>query len=148
MIAVVERVSEASVTANGRVTGSIGAGLLVLLGVEKADTDEDLQYIVRKVSGLRIFENDGKMDMSVADIGGQILVVSQFTLAGDARKGRRPDFIRAAEPDLARKMYENCISAFSAMGIITKEGEFGAHMSVRSVGDGPVTILLNSKRVF
>lgn len=148
MLAVVERVSRALVTVDGIETGSIGTGLLVLLGVEKGDTEEDLDYIVRKVSGLRIFENDGKMDKSVTDIGGQILVVSQFTLAGDARKGKRPDFTRAAEPQTAKDMYEKCIGAFRAMGIITREGEFGAHMSVQSTGDGPVTILLSSKRVF
>ncbi len=148
MLAVVERVSQAMVTVDERETGSIRAGLLVLLGVEKGDTDEDLDYIVRKVSGLRIFSSNGKMDKSVTDIGGQILVVSQFTLAGDARKGKRPDFTRAAEPQTAKDMYEKCIAAFRAMGIITGEGEFGAHMSVRSTGDGPVTILLSSKRAF
>ncbi len=148
MTAVVQRVSGASVTAGGRETGRIGEGLLLLLGVEKGDTDEDLDYIVRKTVGLRIFDNCGKMDKSVADIAGEILVVSQFTLLGDARKGKRPDFARAAEAAEARHMYEKCAAAFRAMGIITKTGEFGAHMAVESSGDGPVTILLNSRRIF
>lgn len=148
MTAVVQRVSNASVTANGRETGCIGKGILLLLGVEKGDTDEDLDYIVRKTAGLRIFDNNGKMDKSVADIGGEILVVSQFTLLGDARKGKRPDFAQAAEAQEARRMYEKCVAAFLSMGIITKTGEFGAHMAVNSSGDGPVTILLNSKRIF
>ncbi len=148
MIAVVQRVSSASVTVEDRVTGSIKKGLLVLLGVEKGDTGEDLDYIVRKTAGLRIFENNNKMDLSVTDAGASILVVSQFTLAGDARKGRRPDFTRAAEAREAKTMYDKCVSAFRAMGIITEEGEFGAHMTVNSAGDGPVTILLNSKRVY
>lgn len=148
MIAVVQRVSSASVTVEGRVTGSINKGLLVLLGVEKGDTEEDLDYIVRKTAGLRIFKKDGKMDLSVTDVGASILVVSQFTLAGDARKGRRPDFTRAAEAMEAKIMYDKCVRAFRAMGIITEEGEFGAHMTVNSAGDGPVTILLNSKRIY
>jgi D-tyrosyl-tRNA(Tyr) deacylase len=148
LTAVVQRVSGASVTVEGRKTGSIEKGLLLFLGVEKGDTDEDLEYIVRKTAGLRIFDNNGKMDKSVADIGGGILVVSQFTLLGDARKGRRPDFTRAAEPVQANEMYEKCITAFRSMGIITETGEFGADMAVDSSGDGPVTILLNSKRVF
>lgn len=148
MTAVVQRVSGASVSVDGRETGTIGRGLLVLLGVEKGDTDEDLDYIVRKTAGLRIFDNDGRMDKSVIDIGGEILVVSQFTLLGDARKGRRPDFTQAAETEKAKDMYEACVEAFRGMGIITKTGEFGAHMAVESSGDGPVTILLNSKRMF
>lgn len=148
MTAVVQRVAGASVTADGRETGRIGKGLLVLLGVEKGDTDEDLDYIARKTAGLRIFDNGGKMDKSVADIGGEILVVSQFTLLGDARKGKRPDFTRAAAATQAKDMYERCVAAFRDMGIITKTGEFGADMKVDSSGDGPVTILLNSKRIF
>jgi D-tyrosyl-tRNA(Tyr) deacylase len=148
MTAVVQRVSGASVTVDGRETGRIGKGILLLLGVEQGDTDGDLDYIVRKTAGLRIFDNQGKMDRSVADIGGEILVVSQFTLAGDARKGKRPDFTRAAEPVTANEMYEKCIAAFRAAGITTKTGEFGAHMAVGSSGDGPVTILLNSRHIF
>lgn len=148
MIAVVERVAEASVTVEGRETGRIGKGLLVLLGVEKGDTEEDLRYIVRKIAGLRIFSDNGKMNLCVDDVNGGVLVVSQFTLAGDARKGRRPDFTGAAEPAMAEQMYKACVTQLRAMGIITEQGEFGAHMIVRSAGDGPVTILLNSKRIF
>lgn len=148
MIAVVQRVHSASVTVGERETGRIEKGLLVLLGVEKGDRQEDLEYIVRKVSGLRIFDNGGKMDLNVMDIGGEILVVSQFTLSGDARKGKRPDFAAAADPDTARDMYEKCIASFRAMGIKTAEGEFGADMRVDSSGDGPVTILLNSKKLY
>lgn len=148
MIAVVQRVKQASVKVESRVTGSIKNGLLVLLGVEKGDGEQDLDYIVRKTAGLRIFDNNGKMDLSVTDAGASILVVSQFTLAGDARKGKRPDFVRAAEAREAKLMYDKCVKAFRAMGIITEEGEFGAHMTVDSSGDGPVTILLNSKRIY
>ncbi len=148
MLAVVQRVLNASVTVEGRETGAIGKGLLLLLGVEKGDTDDDLEYIVRKTAGLRIFDNGGKMDLSVADVLGEILVVSQFTLSGDARKGKRPDFTRAADGPQANDMYEKCVAAFRNMGIITKTGEFGADMKVLSTGDGPVTILLNSRRIF
>lgn len=148
MTAVVQRVSGASVSVDGRETGRIGKGLLLLLGVEKGDTGEDLDYIVRKTIGLRIFDNGGKMDKSVIDISGEILVVSQFTLLGDARKGKRPDFARAAEAAEASDMYEKSVAAFRSVGIITQTGEFGAHMTVESSGDGPVTILLNSKRIF
>lgn len=146
MVAVIERVSSAVVTVQERCTGSIGAGLLVLLGVQKDDGPGDLDYIVNKTAGLRIFSEEGKMTSSVLDTGGQILVVSQFTLLGDARKGKRPDFSGAADAGLARRMYEACIAAFRGMGISTAEGEFGAHMRVDSTGDGPVTILLDSKR--
>ncbi len=148
MIAVVQRVSNAKVIADGRETGSIGQGLLMLLGVEKGDLEKDLEYIVRKTAALRVFENKGRMDRSVVDIDGEILVVSQFTLAGDARHGNRPDFTNAEEPGRAREMYEKCIEAFRGMGIKTESGEFGAYMKVDSSGDGPVTILLNSRKVY
>ena len=148
MIAVVSRVSSAAVTVNGRETGRTGKGLLVLLGVEKDDNDDDLEYIVRKVTGLRIFDNGGKMDLSVTDVHGEILVVSQFTLSGDARKGKRPDFAGAAHPESARVLYKKCIESLRARGIKTAEGEFGAMMKVDSSGDGPVTILLNSKKLY
>jgi len=154
MIAVVERVAQASVSVNGRETGRIGKGLLLLLGVEKGDGEADLDYIVRKTAGLRIFpessggEGKAKMDLSVTDVGGEILVVSQFTLSGDARKGRRPDFSAAADPETAKIMYEKCIRAFQKLGIKTAQGEFGGAMRVDSSGDGPVTILLNSRRLF
>ena len=148
MIAVVERVSSAGVTVDGRETGRIGKGLLVLLGVDRDDEKSDLDYIVSKTAGLRIFDQDGKMTLSVSDVGGEIIVVSQFTLFGDVRRGRRPDFTQAAGADHARTMYEQCIAAFKSMGITTATGEFGAHMCVNTVGDGPVTILLDSKRRF
>ena len=148
MIVVVERVYSAAVSVGGDAAGRIGAGLLVLLGVEKGDTAADLDYIVRKVSGLRIFERGGKMTDSVLDTGGDILVVSQFTLLGDVRKGRRPDFTSAADPIAAQQMYEQCIAAFRAMGIHTESGIFGADMTVQRCGDGPVTILLDSHKRF
>lgn len=148
MIAVVSRVSSAAVTVDGRETGRIGQGLLVLLGVEKGDNESDLEYIVRKVVGLRIFDNEGKMDLSVTDVHGEILVVSQFTLSGDARKGKRPDFAGAADPESANALYRKCIEDLRSMGIKTAEGEFGAMMKVDTSGDGPVTILLNSKKLY
>lgn len=148
MIAVVQRVSAASVTADGKVIGSIGSGLLVLLGVAQGDGPDDMAYIVRKTAALRIFERDGKMTDSVQDIGGSLLVVSQFTLLGDVRRGNRPDFMRAAPPDTARELYEKCVAAFREMGLPVETGAFGAHMDVTSVNNGPVTILLDSKRGF
>jgi D-tyrosyl-tRNA(Tyr) deacylase len=148
MIAVVERVSSASVSVEGEKSGSIGKGLLVLLGVAGTDDEKDLEYIAGKIAGLRIFERDNKMNDSVTDIGGQILLVSQFTLLGDARKGKRPDFIAAAKADKARKLYEQCIIKLRNMGIDTYTGVFGADMKVESVGDGPVTILLDSNKRF
>ena len=148
MVAVVERVYSAAVIVGGQEAGRIGAGLLVLLGVQCGDTAADLDYIVRKTSGLRIFERGGKMTDSVLDTGGDILVVSQFTLLGDVRKGRRPDFSAAAGPETARQMYEQCIAAFRALGIRTASGIFGAHMTVDRCGDGPVTILLDSAKRF
>ncbi len=148
MIAVVERVSRARVTVDGQAVGAIDKGLLLLLGVAQDDDKSDLDYIVRKTANLRIFAENGKMSKSVKDIGGAILVVSQFTLLGDARKGNRPDFGAAAQADDARGLYEACIEAFRAEGIHTQSGEFGADMNVESFGDGPVTILLDSKRSF
>lgn len=148
MIAVVERVSSASVTVEEREVGSISHGLLVLLGVERDDTQSDLDYIVNKTAGLRVFSREGKMTDSVTDVSGSILVVSQFTLLGDVRRGKRPDFSKAAGAEQARAMYEQCINTFQNMGIPTQTGEFGAHMNVNSCGDGPVTILLDSKRNF
>lgn len=148
MIAVVERVSRARVTVDGKAVGAIEKGLLLLLGVAQDDDQSDLDYIVRKTVNLRIFPENGKMSKSVKDIGGAILVVSQFTLLGDARKGNRPDFGGAAQADHARRLYDTCIEAFRTEGIHTESGEFGAGMNVESCGDGPVTILLDSKRSF
>ena len=148
MRAVVQRVSEASVTIDGVVKGSIGKGYMVLLGVEDIDEKEHLDYICDKLIGLRIFEDpDGKLNLDIRDIGGEILLISQFTLYGDARKGRRPGFIKAARPEKAIPMYEEAIRRLSEV-LHVETGEFGADMKVALVNDGPVTILLDSKRTF
>ncbi len=133
---------------DGQAVGAINKGLLLLLGVARDDDESDLDYVVRKTANLRIFSKNGKMSQSVKDIGGSVLVVSQFTLLGDARKGHRPDFGGAAQAEHALRLYEACIEAFRSEGIHTECGKFGADMSVESCGDGPVTILLNSKRSF
>jgi D-aminoacyl-tRNA deacylase len=150
MRAVVQRVSRASVTVAGRVTGAIERGLLVLLGAGAGDGDKDLAYVVDKVVNLRIFADDaGKMNRSVIDVGGGVLVVSQFTLYGDARQGRRPAFIGALEPVTAKALYEQALQAIRAAGVTRVEaGEFGADMAVELVNDGPVTILLDSRKLF
>jgi D-tyrosyl-tRNA(Tyr) deacylase len=150
MRAVVQRVSRASVTVDTRVTGSIDRGLLVFLGAGAGDTDEDLRYIVDKVVNLRIFPDDaGKMNRSVLDIGGGVLVVSQFTLYGDVRQGRRPAFTGALEPVLAKALYERSLDAIRATGVTRVEaGEFAADMKVDLLNDGPVTILLDSRKLF
>ena len=150
MRAVVQRVSRASVTVDGRVTGAIDRGLLVLLGAGAGDGDKDLAYVVDKVVNLRIFADDaGKMNRSVIDVGGGVLVVSQFTLYGDARQGRRPAFIGALEPVAANALYEQALQAIRAAGVTRVEaGEFGADMAVELVNDGPVTILLDSRKLF
>lgn len=150
MRAVVQRVSRASVTVSGRVTGSIERGLLVLFGAGAGDTQADLGYLVDKTANLRIFPDDaGKMNRSVLDVGGGVLVVSQFTLYGDARQGRRPAFTGALEPTAARALYEQAIEAFRTAGVTRVEaGEFAADMQVELVNDGPVTILLDSRKLF
>lgn len=148
MRAVVQRVSEASVTINGQVKGSIGKGYMVLLGVEDVDEQADLEYICDKLMGLRVFEDsEGKMNLDIREAGGEILLISQFTLYGDARKGRRPSFIKAARPEKAIPMYEEAIRRLSE-SLHVECGEFGADMKVALVNDGPVTILLDSKRTF
>ena len=146
MIAVVTRVSAAAVTVDGDVVGQIGPGLLVLLGVAQGDGPKDMGYIVRKTANLRIFERDGKMTDSVKDVGGALLVVSQFTLLGDVQRGNRPDFMKAAAPGIAQAMYDDCVAAFRAAGLPVETGVFGAHMEVKSFNDGPVTILLDSRK--
>ena len=149
MRAVVQRVEGASVSVGGKETGAIDKGLLVYLGVQKGDTRGDLEYIAKKLSGLRVFEDaDGKLDLDVLAAGGALLVVSQFTLLGDARKGRRPSFAEAAAPATAERLYGELIEELRSAGLRTEEGEFRAHMEVSSVNDGPVTILLDSRKVF
>ncbi len=145
MRAVVQRVSRASVHVDQTVTGKIGQGLLVLLAVEKNDTEKDLHWLLDKLSVLRIFSNeDGKFDLSLEDIQGSILLVSQFTLYGDCRKGRRPNFDRSAPPDLAEELYNKGIEYLRAKGIPTETGQFGAMMDVELVNDGPVTLIIDS----
>jgi D-tyrosyl-tRNA(Tyr) deacylase len=150
MRAVVQRVSRASVTVEGRAIGAIERGLLVLLAAGTGDGPADLSYIVDKTSNLRIFPDDaGKMNRSVLDISGSVLLVSQFTLFGDARQGRRPGFTGALEPTAARALYEQAIEAFRTSGVARVEtGQFAADMQVELVNDGPVTILLDSRKLF
>jgi len=149
MRAVVQRVSQASVEVDGNITGKIDRGLLVYLGVEEGDNDEDLRYIVDKVANLRVFQDDqGKMNLSVMDIGGSVLIVSQFTLCGDCRRGRRPSFSKAAQLEEANRYYEKSIEALKELGLQVETGIFQADMKVQSINDGPVTILLDSKRLF
>ncbi len=145
MKALVQRVSEASVTVRERVVGSIRQGLLVLLGVEHGDGAAEADLLARKVAHLRIFEDDaGKMNRSVLDIGGGVLAVSQFTLSADVRKGNRPSFIGAAPPELANPLYTRFCDQLAAQGAAVARGEFAAHMAVRLVNDGPVTIWLDT----
>ncbi len=145
MRALIQRVSRAQVTVDGRIAGKIGAGLLVLLGVGKTDTNEEADYLAAKVPRLRIFETpDGKMNASVSDIGGALLVVSQFTLFADMRKGRRPSFHDAAPPNVARRLYERFLVSVRQLGIEVQTGQFQAHMEVELVNDGPVTLLCES----
>jgi D-tyrosyl-tRNA(Tyr) deacylase len=147
--AVVQRVTTAKVTVADRVTGEIAAGLMVLLGVDQGDGPSDLQYITAKIRDLRIFADDeGKMNRSVLDIKGSVLVVSQFTLSGDARNGRRPSFASAAPPQIARALYEEVVRELRASGLHVETGEFQAMMQVSLVNDGPVTILLDSRKAF
>ncbi len=149
MRAVVTKVTSASVAVEGKQTQSIAGGLLVLLGSQEGDTDADIAYIVDKVCNLRIFEDEqGKMNLSLQDVGGEILVVSQFTLLGDARKGRRPSFIHAGAPAEAEGIYNRAVEAFRGTGIGIKTGTFQTRMQVASVNDGPVTILLDSRKLF
>ena len=147
MRAVVQRVASARVRVDERVIGQIGRGLLLFAGVEQGDTPEDVKYVAGKVRDLRIFEDaEEKMNRSVADAGGALLVVSQFTLCGDCRKGRRPAFDAAAAPDVARPLYEELVRTLRENNLQVERGEFGAHMHVELVNDGPVTILLDSRR--
>ncbi len=140
---VLQRVSQASVTIDGRVTGEIGRGFLLLVGIAPGDTRAEVAWLAEKVVGLRLFADaDGKMNLDLAAVGGALLVVSQFTLYGDASKGRRPSFIGAARPDKAIPLYEAFLAALRATGLPVASGEFGADMQVALVNDGPVTLLL------
>jgi D-aminoacyl-tRNA deacylase len=149
MRAVVQRVSRARVTVGGEVTGEIGLGLLVLLGVGAGDARAEADYLAEKTIGLRIFEDaGGKMNLSVAEVGGAVLVVSQFTLYGDARRGKRPSFDAAAPPAQARELYEYFVEKVRAAGLRCETGRFQETMQVELVNEGPVTILLDSAKVF
>ena len=149
MRAVVQRVSRASVKVEGQVTGAIERGLAILLGVGVRDAAEDAQYLADKITGLRIFNDDtGKMNLSLSDVGGEILSVSQFTLYGDCRKGRRPSYMEAAQPAVAQSLYEAFNSALRSKGITVATGIFGEHMMLEITNDGPVTILLDSSKNF
>jgi D-aminoacyl-tRNA deacylase len=147
--AVVQRVSRAKATVNDEVSGEIGRGLLVLLAVGQADENADADYLAEKIAGLRIFEDaDGKMNRSVSEVGGSILAVSQFTLYGDVRRGKRPSFDAAAPPEKARELYEYFVERIRATGLTCQTGQFQAMMQVELVNDGPVTILLDSSKMF
>lgn len=149
MRAVVQRVDKAKVTVDGKIVGEISKGLMVLVGVVEGDTEKDVQYLADKVTGLRIFEDEAeKMNLSVKDIGGEILSVSQFTLYGDCRKGKRPSFDKAAKPETAIVLYEKFNELCRQQNIKVETGVFGAHMLVELANNGPVTILLDSSKMF
>jgi D-tyrosyl-tRNA(Tyr) deacylase len=146
MRAVVQRVSEANVTVDGAVVGSIHRGFLILLGVTETDGEAEAAYLARKIAGLRIFEDaQGKMNLGLSDIDGAILAVSQFTLYGDVRKGRRPSFVAAARPEQAEPLYEHFCQQLAAEGIPVQQGVFGAEMAVHLINDGPVTLWLDTE---
>ena len=145
MRALIQRVTEASVSIGDSEAGSIGAGLVVLLGVAEGDDDADAQYLVDKIANMRIFADEqGRFNLSALDVGGELLVVSQFTLYADTRRGRRPDFTRAAGPDQANRLYERAVEMFREKGLRVATGRFQAYMQVHLVNDGPVTILVDS----
>ena len=147
MKAVIQRVTRASVEVEGRIVGRIGVGLLVLLGVAKGDDERDLSYLLEKLQTLRIFGDDqGKMNRSLVDVGGALLLVSQFTLLGDTSKGRRPGFDLAASPEAARALYEHAVERLRSAGLTVETGVFGAHMQVELLNDGPVTFIVDSRR--
>ncbi|GAB4148341.1 MAG: D-aminoacyl-tRNA deacylase [Planctomycetaceae bacterium] len=149
MRAVVQRVSRASVTVDGDVVGVIQRGFLVLLGVSSDDTQDDAIYLAKKIGGLRVFEDEqGKMNLGLQDVGGAVLLVSQFTLMGDCRQGRRPSFIAAASPDMADQLYRAVAAELRGQGLSVETGKFREHMDVELVNDGPVTLLLDSRKQF
>ncbi|MDO5477550.1 MAG: D-aminoacyl-tRNA deacylase [Clostridia bacterium] len=149
MRAVIQRVSSASCRVDGNITGEIEKGFLVFLGVGEEDNDSDLEYIVKKTLGLRIFEDENeKMNLSLSDVGGSVLAISQFTLYGDVRKGNRPAFITAAAPDIGEAYFEKYKEKLREAGLTVESGVFGADMKISLLNDGPVTILLDSKKLF
>lgn len=149
MRCVVQKVTRAEVTVNGEVTGKIGNGYMVLVGAEEGDTDSDMLYCAEKIAGLRIFEDENdKLNLSLADVNGSVLLVSQFTLLGDARHGRRPSFIKAARPEVAEPMFNAMCANLADRGIHVETGRFRTHMEVSLVNDGPCTILLDSRKEF
>ena len=149
MRAVVQRVTEASVRVDGVAIAAIAHGLLVLLAVHQTDTETDALYIAEKIAGLRVFaDDDGKMNRAITETGGEVLIVSQFTLFGDVRRGRRPSFTGAAQPETAVPLYERVCELIARSGVRVARGVFGAHMDVGLVNDGPVTILLDSRKLF
>ena len=148
MRAVLTRVKSASVTIDGEIFGKIGQGFLILLGVGPEDNEEHCRYLAEKALGLRIFEDENeKMNLSLADVGGQVLVVSQFTLYGNCRKGRRPSFTDAANPELGNRLYEQFLQECERLGFPPQHGRFGADMQVESVNDGPVTLILDTQQL-
>ena len=149
MRAVVQRVTESSVSVDGEVVGAIGPGLMVLVSVDEDDTEADAAYVAEKIAGMRIFNDaEGKFNRSVEDVGGAVLLISQFTLHGDCRRGRRPSFSNAARPEKAIPLYESVAGALRQRGMSVAMGRFGAHMEVRLLNDGPVTLLLDSRKAF
>lgn len=149
MRAIVQRVTESSVSVEGEVTGQIELGLMVLLGVANGDEDKDAKYMAEKIVGLRIFEDDeGKMNRSVLDVGGALLAISQFTLLGDCRKGKRPSFVAAAEPAEAERLYELFVEVARELGVDVQCGRFRTHMKVSLLNDGPVTLMVDSRKSF
>ena len=148
MRAVLTRVTSASVAIDGQTVGSIGKGFLILLGVGPEDTEKECRYLAEKALGLRVFEDEnGKMNLGLSDVGGQVLVVSQFTLYGNCRKGRRPSFTDAASPDLGNRLYEQFLADCESLGFPPQHGQFGADMQVESVNDGPVTLILDTAQL-
>jgi len=148
MRAVLTRVTSASVTIDGEVVGKIGKGFLILLGVGPEDTEDHCKYLAQKALGLRVFEDEnGKMNLGLEQVGGEVLVVSQFTLFGNCRKGRRPSFTEAAPPELGNRLYEQFLKECAALGFPQQHGQFGADMQVASVNDGPVTLILDTQQL-
>ena len=149
MRGVVQKVTRARVTVDGETVGQIGMGYMVLVGVEEGDGREDMLYMAQKISGLRVFEDaEDKMNLSLADVGGSCLLVSQFTLLADARKGRRPNFVRAARPEAAEPLFTELVETLRSEGLMVETGRFRTHMAIEMVNDGPVTILLDSRKMF